>query len=251
MARSYKVGEVAELTKVSVRTLHHYDQLGILRPAAFSDGGHRLYTENELLRLHQILTLRYLGFHLREIGELLDRKDFDLLASLRIQQQAVRDHISELESIEAALTRMVDHRQTTGSWDWNLTVEASRSIQRQREDARQNMEKYYTPEQMKQFEELGNELGPDVIKSVEDRWTELMSEVQGKLDLDPTSPEARDLADRWNAMTEETMAYYREYPELSEAIRENYASESFDQAEHAPDPALFAFIERVNNARES
>ncbi len=251
MVRSYKVGEIAELTKVSVRTLHHYDQIGILRPATISDGGHRMYTETELLRLQQILTLRYLGFQLREIGELLDRQDFDLLASLRIQQRAVRDHISELEQVEAALTRMVDHRQSTGAWDWNLTVEASRSVQRQREEAKHNMEKYYTPEQMKQFEELGNEIGPDVIKSVEDRWTELMAEVRANQHLDPASPEARDLADRWNAMTEETMAYYRAYPELVEAMRANYASGVFEQTKHAPHAEDLAFIQRVNDARES
>lgn len=250
MVRSYKVGEIAELTKVSVRTLHHYDQIGILRPATISDGGHRLYTETELLRLQQILTLRYLGFQLREIGELLDRQDFDLLASLRIQQRAVRDHISELEQVEAALTRMVDHRQSTGAWDWNLTVEASRSVQRQREEARHNMEKYYTPEQMKQFEELGEAVGPDVIKSVEDRWTALMVEVRANQHLDPASPEARNLADRWNAMTEETMSYYRDHPELVQAMRENYAKGVFEQTEHAPHAADLAFIQRVNEARE-
>src|SRR5215208_3975928 len=62
MGRYYRVGEVAALTRVSVRTLHHYDRIGLLRPAQHSAGGYRLYGESELLRLQQILTLRYLGF---------------------------------------------------------------------------------------------------------------------------------------------------------------------------------------------
>src|SRR4026208_2411927 len=89
----YRVGEVATLTRVSVRTLHHYDRIGLWRPAARSGGGYRLYGEDDLLRLQQILTLRYLGFPLKRIGELLDRPDFDLVASLRVQQQALRERI--------------------------------------------------------------------------------------------------------------------------------------------------------------
>lgn len=60
-----RVGDVAEMTGVSIRTLHHDDRIGLLRPACHSEGGHRLYSEAELLRLRQILTPRYLGFPLR------------------------------------------------------------------------------------------------------------------------------------------------------------------------------------------
>jgi MerR family transcriptional regulator, thiopeptide resistance regulator len=77
--RRYRVGELASLTGVSVRTLHHYDQIGLLKPSAHSEGGYRLYSENELLRLQQILMLRYLGFGLVSIGTLLDRPDFEIL----------------------------------------------------------------------------------------------------------------------------------------------------------------------------
>src|ERR687898_520262 len=95
MGRYYRVGEVATLTRVSVRTLHHYDRIGLLRPAQHSAGRYRLYGESELLRLQQILTLRYLGFPLKQISKLLDRADFDLVASLRVQRQALHDRIAE------------------------------------------------------------------------------------------------------------------------------------------------------------
>src|SRR5919112_3422498 len=103
MGRYYRVGEVTTLTRVSVRTLHHYDRIGLLRPARHSAGGYRLYGEAELLRLQQILTLRYLGFPLKRIGDLLDRDDFNLVASLRVQRQALRDRIVELDCISAAI----------------------------------------------------------------------------------------------------------------------------------------------------
>src|SRR5215217_6556637 len=113
MGRYYRVGEVAALTRVSVRTLHHYDRIGLLRPALHSPRGYRLYGETELLRLQQILTLRYLGFPLKRIGELLDRDDFNLLASLRVQRLALHDRIAELERISAAIGDLVEQRLAT------------------------------------------------------------------------------------------------------------------------------------------
>src|SRR5919107_5971819 len=122
MGRYYRVGEVATLTHVSVRTLHHYDRIGLLRPATHSAGGYRLYGDADLLRLQQILILRYLGFPLKRIGELLDRDDFDLVASLRVQRQVLHDRIAELERISAAIGDLVDQRLTSGEWPWQLVI---------------------------------------------------------------------------------------------------------------------------------
>lgn len=251
MGRSYKVGELAALTKVSVRALHHYDRIGILKPATISDGGHRVYTEHELLRLQQILTLRYLGFALSQIGELLDREDFDIQASMQIQRQALRDRISELETVDSALARLIDHRRATGAWDWSLVTAASAAAQSGHRQEGFNVEKYYTKEQMQQFAELAEQIGPETIRSIEERWTALMAEVQGKRHLDPASDEARDLADRWNALTAETMAHYDSQPELKAAIKENYDAGAFENQPGAPGSEDFAFIQKVNEARNT
>jgi MerR family transcriptional regulator, thiopeptide resistance regulator len=249
MARRYRVGELARLTKVSVRTLHHYDRIGILRPAELSEGGHRLYSENEMLRLQQILTLRYLGFPLAQIGELLDRPDFDLLASMQIQRTVVRERISQLQKVESALAAMVEQRRSTGAWDWDLVVEASAAVQGRQKEEGFNVESYYTPEQMQQFKELGDRLGPETIRSIEERWAMLMTEVREKRNLDPASPEARYLADSWNALTAETMAHYEAYPDLKDAIGQNYSQGNFEGQPGAPGSEDFAFIQRVNEAR--
>src|SRR3712207_5681576 len=129
MGRLYRVGEVASLTGVSIRTLHHYDRIGLLRPTAHSEAGYRLYAEGDLLRLQQVLTLRYLGLPLKRIGELLGRPDFDLVASLRIQRGALRDRIAELERIDAALGALVERRIETGRWAWEVVIEASATVQ--------------------------------------------------------------------------------------------------------------------------
>ena len=77
------VKQVAKLSGVSVRTLHHYDEIGLLRPAFIGDNRYRYYGEEQLLRLQQILFHREFGIPLAEIAALLDRPDFDRLAALR------------------------------------------------------------------------------------------------------------------------------------------------------------------------
>src|SRR5258708_8502206 len=108
--RRYRIGEFATLTGVSIRTLHHYDQLGLLRPAEHSEAGYRLYSERNLLRLQQILTLRYLGVALKQIGSLPDPPNFDLVASLCVQQAALRPRISELPHLQDVLLELTRRR---------------------------------------------------------------------------------------------------------------------------------------------
>lgn len=252
MRRMERIGEFAAQTGVSVRTLHHYDEIGLLRPTGHSEGGHRLYAEDDLLHLQQILTLRYLGFSLRQIGELLDRPDFDLVASLRVQRLALKDRISELERIETALCGLLEHRLETGRWAWDLVAGTSAAVQESlahRSRAMDTMRNNYTPEQMKQFEELGRRIPQEEIRAIEQGWTEVIADVRANRDLDPAGPEARALADRWNTMFERTKAAYAEAPGLWSAIGDTIREGRFEDAPQAPSQEDFAFIERVNQAR--
>lgn len=129
MERLYRVGEVAEMMQMSIRTLHHYDQIGLLRPSAHSEGGYRLYAERDLVRLQQILTLRYLGFPLKQIREIFGRPDLNLVASLRVQRRALGDRVAELQRIQASLDTLIDRRLTTGEWAWDLVAQASATVQ--------------------------------------------------------------------------------------------------------------------------
>ncbi len=251
MGRYYRVGEVATLTRVSVRTLHHYDRIGVLRPATHSSGGYRMYGESDLLRLQQILTLRYLGFPLKRIGELLDRPDFDLVASLRVQRQALQERIAELERISTAVGDLVDRRLETGEWSWELVIDASEAVGASLTQREVTMEAHYTPEQMKQFEAVGEATTPEEIEAIQQEWTELLAEVRANADLDPASVEARALGDRAEALTARTMRGYEPYPELKEAIGANYEKGVFEGDPRAPQAADFAFFERVKAARTS
>lgn len=115
--RTYQVKDVARLTGVSVRTLHHYDAIRLLAPSGRTAAGYRLYTDADLLRLQQILIGRELGLPLEEIRQSLDDPCFDRKAALLDQRQQLRDRARQAEAmiraIDSALAA-IDGSATTG-----------------------------------------------------------------------------------------------------------------------------------------
>ncbi|WP_409330079.1 MerR family transcriptional regulator [Trujillonella humicola] len=105
------VGEVAARTGVTVRTLHHYDRIGLLSPSARSAAGYRRYSAADLDRLHQVLVYRGLGFGLEEVATLLDDPDADPLEHLRRQHRLLRDRVEADRRLLAAVEREMEARQ--------------------------------------------------------------------------------------------------------------------------------------------
>ena len=108
------VGEVAKKMDVTVRTLQHYDKEGLLSPSAVSDGGRRLYTDKDIVKLHQILSLKHLGFSLDDIRDRLIPLDTpaDVAQILSEQAAAIRKKIADLaeslSAIEALKTEVLE-----------------------------------------------------------------------------------------------------------------------------------------------
>lgn len=108
------VGEVAKKMDVTVRTLQHYDKEGLLSPSAVSDGGRRLYTDKDIVKLHQILSLKHLGFSLNDIRDRLIPLDdpAEVAQILSEQASAIRNKIADLtkslSEIEALKTEVLE-----------------------------------------------------------------------------------------------------------------------------------------------
>src|SRR5437763_16290948 len=94
-----KVGELARRTGLTVRTLHHYDEIGLLRPSLHTESGHRLYTAADVARLQQVRSLRQLGFSLEEVRACLDRPGFSPLEVVRLHAARLRDQIEFQRSL--------------------------------------------------------------------------------------------------------------------------------------------------------
>jgi DNA-binding transcriptional MerR regulator len=104
------VGEVATLAGVTVRTLHHYDRIGLLSPSERTSAGYRRYTPSDLDRLHQVLVYRELGFPLEEIATLLDDPAADPVAHLRRQLALLRDRLDRTRAMVAAVEKEMEAR---------------------------------------------------------------------------------------------------------------------------------------------
>jgi len=108
---SYSVGQVAAFAGVTVRTLHHYDEIRLLSPGARTAAGYRRYTEPDLDRLQRILFYRELGFSLEEVAAILDDQSADTLTHLRRQHELLRGRIDRLRRMaEAVETEMEAHK---------------------------------------------------------------------------------------------------------------------------------------------
>ncbi|NUO59272.1 MAG: MerR family transcriptional regulator [Hamadaea sp.] len=105
---SYSVGRVAELAGVTVRTLHHYDEIGLLTPGGRTSAGYRRYDDADLDRLQRILLYRELGFTLEEIAVILDDPEADAAEHLRRQHRLLTDRIARLREMVAAVEYVLE-----------------------------------------------------------------------------------------------------------------------------------------------
>jgi MerR family transcriptional regulator, thiopeptide resistance regulator len=107
-----KVSEVAKLSGVSVRTLHHYDQIGLLSPATRTGAGYRMYEQADLERLQQVLFFRELGFQLEEIRRMVRDKKYDVRAALRMQKQLLTEKSVRIHALIQAVEAALDAHET-------------------------------------------------------------------------------------------------------------------------------------------
>jgi DNA-binding transcriptional MerR regulator len=234
--RYFKVGELARQTGLTVRTLHHYDEIGLLSPSHRTQSGHRLYGDEDLARLLQILSLRQLGFSLEEIGDCLTRPGFSLGSVLELHISRLGERIEAQQKLrsrlEAVATRLRS-AETVSVEDFLHTMEAITMF-----------EKYYTPEQMREIEERGRALGPERIREVEAEWPRLIAEVRAEMEkgTDPASETVQALARRWKGLVEE---FTGATPEIERSVARLYREEPGARERMGLDSEIFDYINRA------
>lgn len=200
-SRTWKVGELAERTGLTVRALHHYDALGLLSPSGRTSSshrsGHRIYTEADVVRLQQIVSLKHLGFSLDQIQQYLSRDDYDPRQVVRLHLERIRGQADELQRLEEKLTGIADaleKAEIVSAEEFLTTIKEMTMI-----------EKYYTPEQLKMFEERRKTMSDEEIQAGPQRWADLQADMQAAVDsgMDPAHPDAQALAHRWFALVNE------------------------------------------------
>src|SRR5215470_11972718 len=106
---AYTVKQVARMSGVSVRTLHFYDEVGLLKPAYYGANGYRFYKEPQLLTLQQILFYRELGFELKQIKRILGRADFEKIAALQSHRKDLRKNLTRTQTLIRTIDKTIEH----------------------------------------------------------------------------------------------------------------------------------------------
>jgi DNA-binding transcriptional MerR regulator len=198
--KALQVGELSKRTGLSVRTLHHYDEIGLVKPSSRSESGYRLYTAADIARLQQVLSLRQLGFSLDEIRDCLDGSDFSPSEVIRLHMERLQEQIESLQALRQKLETIAASLQTAEKVS---TDEFLRTI-----EAITMTEKYFTPKQLALINQLREEAGDEVLLERQEDWAQLIADVRAEMEAgtDPKKPKVRRLAQRWQAMVEATTA---------------------------------------------
>jgi len=241
----YLVKEFADLTRVTVRTLHYYDQVGLLKPSFEKSNGYRVHTDADLLKLQQIVTLKFMGFSLGQIRKLLDSKGYEAVKSLRIQAGAVKDEIARLRQASRAIDQVLSLLETKGRINRQKLIKIMEVIQMGEDVKKDWHEKFYTEAELKEFAEVGKKYTPEMVAAYQHRWAELIAEVKKNLKAHPASETAQSLAKRWTDLLNEA---YGDRPELKARIGEAYASGAVPNDYRMFGPDVWDFIKRAREA---
>ncbi|MBZ0282584.1 MAG: MerR family transcriptional regulator [Anaerolineae bacterium] len=216
---TYYVHEFARMAGVTVRTLHYYDQTGLLKPAAHTQKRHRLYKRGDMMRLQQILTLKYMGFSLEDIRELLESPAYELEKSLRIQKQAIEQRIAELQQAAQALELTMQAVAKADEPDWKMIAAIIQAVQEGRRW--QWVNSYYTPEQAEQIAEYGKQFTAEDMLESQRQWADLTERFKTVRHLPFDHPDVEALAAEMNALV---LAFTRGDKGIENSLRTAYSS---------------------------
>ena len=237
----YSVKQLADLAGVSKRTLHYYDEIGLLRPASYGDNGYRYYGEQAVLRLQQILFYRELDFSLDQIKTIIDRPDFDLLQALEGHKRAL------LEQVER-MNRLLDTVDKTILY-----------IRGKVEMDKKDFYKGFDEEKQKQYEQQVRErFGDEAMARTKD-WNaytpeeknailaeghEIHMGIAANMERGHDSPEVQHWIGRWhNAIN---TYFYECSLEIFEALGHSYNQDSeFTAFYEKIHPGMAAFMEKA------
>ena len=209
------VHEVSEKTGVSIRALHHYDRIGLLRPAAVTESGYRLYDSAALERLQQILLFRELEVPLKDIADILDSPDFDRKRALEQQITLLELRRDRLDRL-LALARDI---QKTGENKMNFDAFDTKKIDAYTEQAKRTWGK---TEAYREYEEKSKSRTKEENETIADGLMKAIAEIGRLKDIPADDPEVRKRVEELRAYI--TKHYYTCTPEILKGLGQMYGA---------------------------
>jgi DNA-binding transcriptional MerR regulator len=186
--KQWKIGELAKATGLTVRTLHHYDEIGLLTPSERTQAGYRLYGEQDVERLYEIRALRDLGIPL---GEIPDALGGDARATLTRHLERIEQDLGRQRRLQSLLENILGAVDQASGEDYMEAIQAMTML-----------DKYYTPEQLQQLEKLKAQHTEEQHLQYHRDWAELIEAAKAEKEkgTDPSDPRMQEIATRWREL---------------------------------------------------
>jgi hypothetical protein len=189
-----------------------------------------------------------MGFSLDQVRELLDRKGYEVVKSLKIQAGAVRDEIDRLRQASRAIEQVLGLLETKGRIHRQKLIKIMEVIQMGEDVKKTWHEKFFTEAELKEFQEVGKKYTPEMVETYQRRWAALIEEVRNNLEDDPASDIAQSLAKRWKDLLDEA---YGDHPELKARIGQAYTAGAVPADYRIFGPEVWDFIKKAHAAKKA
>ncbi len=220
-AKLYRVREFAARVGVTVRALHHYDRLGLLKPSGRTEAGYRLYRQRDFGRLEQIVALKFVGFSLKQIRGLMEPKPGNLLKALRLQRRLMEQKRRYLDQALKAIERAERALASPAGGEGVDALQRIIEVINMQQDTSWMM-KYYSEEAQRAIRERQKLWTPELQAEATQDWAAMAKAVEDAIarGVDPASPEGAALAGRWQKLVE---GFTGGNPALTEGLKKLHA----------------------------
>ncbi len=222
----YKVKEVADLVGISVRTLHHYDQIDLLKPDFLSDAGYRLYSDNNLEKLQQILYFKELNFNLQEIKNILDNPEFDRKHALKSQKSLLFKKKKRLEKIIASIDKSLEAIESGVKMSKNDMFESFNMTnieEHQKKYAEETKQKYGHTDAFSESHKRTSNYSKEDWASIMEKADDIYKSLAQLMDKEPSDLDVQEKIHAWREYINDN--YYTCTPEIFEGLGNLYVED--------------------------
>jgi MerR family transcriptional regulator, thiopeptide resistance regulator len=192
----YTVKKLARLAGVSVRTLHYYDQIGLLHPSSLGENGYRYYADSALLRLQQVLFYREMEFSLEMIKNLLNSADFDVLTALQSHKKSLQGRVKRLERLLLTVDETIERVKGNANMDDKGLFEGF--SEEQQEKFAKEAEQLYDPQVVRDSNRRWKAYPQEEKERILNEGKTIYLEMAACMPAGASSPQAQTLVARWH-----------------------------------------------------
>lgn len=247
--KTWYVKDLSKITKVSVQTLHYYDKIGLLEPSIRLANGYRCYSERDLLKLQQIIALKFFGFELSRIKAML-KEDIDVCDIFLKQAKLLEENAKTLLETSKTLSGIIANCDLNKSIPWKTIIKLIEVYRMTKELEKSWAGKIFSPEQLTQYasfeQELKTRYTESQKKAFEKEWANLCNQIGENIEKDPESDFGIAMGKRMMDLI--NGLYGKEYAALRTTIWEKGYKEGQMDDEHALPSEIVDWLDKAVDA---